>query len=106
VSRTSARFTRLEVRGASAGMTIRLSCKGRGCRFTKRTVKAARAGTATLTHLVRKARLRKGAVLEVRVTAPGHVGRVTRFSMRRNRLPKRTELCLPPGAGTPAACPA
>jgi len=48
-----------------------------------------------LRRLVRK-RLRAGAVLEVRLTAPGAIGRVIRFRMRDGKLPKRTNLQLAP----------
>lgn len=51
-----------------------------------------------------KRRLRAGAVLEVRLTAKDTTGRVIRFKMRKGRLPKKTTLCLAPGANTPGRC--
>ena len=45
-----------------------------------------------------------GAVLEVRITAAGCVGKVTRFLMRRARVPVKTSLCLAPGDVAPRRC--
>ena len=47
-----------------------------------------------------------GLVIEVSVTRPGYVGKVTRFLIRsRRKAPLRTDLCLPPGARVPGTCP-
>jgi hypothetical protein len=51
-----------------------------------------------------KRRLRAGAVLEVRLTAPETAGRVIRFTMRNGRQPQKTSLCLAPGAKRPGPC--
>ena len=50
-------------------------------------------------------RLRRGAVIEVFVTAPGRIGKYTRFTIRANAAPARRDLCLQPGKSKPAACP-
>jgi hypothetical protein len=50
-------------------------------------------------------RMHPGTRITVQVTKPGFVGRVTTFSMRKGAAPKRADLCLPPGAKTPTACP-
>jgi hypothetical protein len=65
--------------------------------------KADRSGAVNLRKLLKR-RLKAGAVLEVRLTAPNAIGRVIRFRMRKGRLPKRSNLCLPPGAATPGRC--
>jgi hypothetical protein len=44
------------------------------------------------------------AVIEIRVTATGVDGRAVRFKMRKNRFPKRVELCLPQSTGKPTRC--
>ena len=56
---------------------------------------------ATFTPALR--RLRRGAVLEVRLVAAGFLGRVVRFSVARDRVRTAT-LCLAPGPRTPARC--
>ncbi len=48
--------------------------------------------------------LRAGAVIEVRVTMPGRIGRYTRFRIRRKRAPVRMDRCLMPGASRPVRC--
>jgi hypothetical protein len=50
-------------------------------------------------------RLRRGAVIEVFVTAPGRIGKYTRFTIRSNAAPARRDLCLQPGKSKPVACP-
>jgi hypothetical protein len=87
----------------SPGARVELRCKGRGCPFAKRVAKVRRNHSANLRRLIKR-RLRAGAVLEVRLTAPGTIGRVTRFRLRKGHPPKKVNLCLPPGAKTPARC--
>ena len=51
------------------------------------------------------AKLKPGTTLEVRVTAPGMVGKVVRYTFRSKRkLPSSKRRCLPPGATEPVAC--
>jgi hypothetical protein len=38
------------------------------------------------------------------VLEAGHIGRVDVFTVRRGKPPKRRELCMAPGATTPARC--
>ena len=92
----------LALRDARPGTVLRVRCerRGNGCPFTERTVKA----TADVAKLFRGRRLATGAVLELRVTRPGTVGRVFRWEMRRGRRPSATALCLPPGTGRTAPC--
>jgi hypothetical protein len=61
---------KLAISRLPAGGKVKLSCRGTGCRFASRTVKA-HDGRADLTRLVRKLRLGKGARLVVRRIAPG-----------------------------------
>jgi Ca2+-binding RTX toxin-like protein len=89
------RVDRLIVRELQAGGRAELRCSGR-CSFRKKVGKANGNRSVNLRRLIR-GRVRTGATLEVRLTAPGTIGRVVRFKMRRGKLPKRTSLCLPPG---------
>ena len=89
------RVDRLIVRELQAGGRAELRCSGR-CAFRKKVGKANGNRSVNLRRLIR-GRLRTGATLEVRLTAPGTIGRVVRFKMRKAKLPKRTSLCLPPG---------
>ncbi len=101
---------RLLAAEAPSGSRVLLSCRGRSCpRARESRVAPGRAGSARLrlVSFPRFARsLRAGVVLEVRVTRSGRIGKYTRFIVRRNRAPQRTDSCLMPGASTPKACPA
>ena len=58
-----------------------------------------------MTKLFRHA-FRKGAVLEVWLTAPNWIGKVVRFEIERGRshTPRGRTLCLQPGAAKPGKC--
>jgi hypothetical protein len=102
VTARSTRVVALAIRGAPAGATVRVTCTGRGCPF-KRKIRTAANGRATLTPLFRRSSLRPGAVIEVRITAPGYIGKVVRYTIRRRKLPASRTLCLPPGGSRPRA---
>ncbi|MEZ0292572.1 MAG: hypothetical protein ACAH82_08515, partial [Solirubrobacteraceae bacterium] len=61
-------------------------------------------GGARLTGRFAGRRLRTGTVVELRITAPGRIGRVERLVVRRRKDPRRTVLCLPPGGAKPQRC--
>jgi len=111
-TRRGARIRLLSVR-ARPGVTVTVTCRGRGCPFSRlsRTVPArTRAGRRPATRLVRIRRLegrllRPGTTLRVFVTSAGAVGKYTRFRIGRSRIPRRTDLCLLPGSGRPLSCP-
>ena len=111
VFRRSTQVTKLRVTRAKPGMTVRVRCspaKRKGCpkplRGNGRTFKIQKAGAKDLTKHVRKARLKPGAVLEVRILEPGAIGRLDRFTMRKAKEPARTRRCIPFGSRTPARC--
>ena len=62
-----------------------------------------RGRTLDLRKALKGTRLRKGTVLELRITRAGAVSSVVRFTGRRRGIPARRDLCLPPG-GKPGAC--
>ena len=69
---STGRFTALTLRSVPAGATVRVTCKGKGCR-KKKIVKKVRKATSRykLAKLMRRNnRLRPRALVEVRVTAP------------------------------------
>ena len=106
------RFTqvkRFRVLNAKAGMTVRVSCRGKGCpRKTLRrpkTIKVRKAGRHNLLSLFKGARLRAGAKVEVRIIEPGAIGKVNGFTFRRNAGPRRTSGCIAVGKTAPGRCP-
>jgi len=98
---------KLAARDVPAGSTVTVTCASKklGCRFTSKTTSVKVATTIQVTKLVgralTKAKLRKGAKIEVRVTSPGRIGSFTRFTFRKGKAPTRATLCLPPGAAKP-----
>jgi hypothetical protein len=101
-------ITRLDVVRVRRGMRVRVSCRGRGCPRVLRRAKALRVkrrGRMRLACFLARARLRPGAVVEVRVQQRGFIGRVDRLVVGRNAKVKRTTRCLPPGAKRPKRCP-
>jgi hypothetical protein len=41
----------------------------------------------------------------VRITRPGTIGIVVRYTVRKGRAPARSDLCISPGAKRPGRCP-
>jgi hypothetical protein len=104
VSRRSTRLLRLQVRGAPAGATAEVGCLVHRCRLRAQSATADARGFASLTGLFRRRTLRRGTVLEVRITAPDLIGKVVRYRVRRGHIPKGRVLCLPPQASGPQRC--
>ncbi|WP_028063915.1 PKD domain-containing protein [Solirubrobacter soli] len=100
---------RLRVDAVPVGATAQLRCAGHGCPFRRMSSSRVRDRAIVLFKdlVLRKAvavkhrRLRPGQRLELRITAPGHVGEVVRYRLRRGKVPVTSVLCLPPGAATP-----
>jgi hypothetical protein len=94
----------LTVKDIPADGRVVILCSGKGCGFDRRTV-APKGGAAKLAKLFRGRKLKRGAVVEIRVTAPGMTGKVVRYAVRTGRkLPASATLCLPSGASKPGAC--
>ena len=102
------RFTRITIQRAVAGSRVELRCRGRGCFRPARKVirvRKSRKLQSLLTPAIRRARLKRGAVLEIRITKSGHVGFVRRVTVRgQDQSPKLDDLCLPVGKVTPKRC--
>jgi hypothetical protein len=96
---------------APVGATVNVTCRGSGCPARSQRVVAtagrSRVGAGTVVLVLRRFErsLRAGAVMEIRVSKPGRIGKYTRFAVRRGRLPVRTDMCLGPTASKPIACP-
>jgi Ca2+-binding RTX toxin-like protein len=76
-----------------ASATVELRCRGRGCpKARKRRVGSSRQ--VNFTSMLRGRRLRVGATLDVRITAPGATGKVIRFKITRSRIPRGRVLCI------------
>jgi hypothetical protein len=90
----------LSIKNVPTRALVSATCAGAGCRGLSR---ALRRGGSRVTKLVAGRRIGAGAVLEIRITQPGAIGKRVRFTFRRNRPPLRTDGCLSP-AGKPGPC--
>jgi hypothetical protein len=97
------KLTRLRVTGVPAGAKVQVRCHGRGCPFGKRRFRVRR-GRADATRRFKRAKLRHGVRIQVRVTKPGMIGKVVVYRVPRHGLPHGRVRCLAPGAKKPAAC--
>jgi hypothetical protein len=105
--RRVATFTRLSVIRPPEGALVVLRCRGTGCRFAGLRRKAD-PGTSKLAfgRDLRKTKLRRGAVLELRITHAGMRGKVVRLKVGRRGSVTATTLCLKPGGQRPTSCSA
>ena len=96
---------------APVGARVTVTCHGRGCptRSEGHLAAASRrepdAATVTLAFRAFERSLRAGLTLRILVTKPGEIGKYTRFTIRRDKLPARVDSCLLPGDLNPIACP-
>ncbi|MET0782180.1 MAG: hypothetical protein ABWZ16_11755, partial [Microbacterium sp.] len=97
-------LVRLVVKDLPAAARIALRCRGAGCPFQRRVVRPRRGRRAVLTGRFRGARLTPGSVVEIRITAPDAIGKVSRFTIRSNAVPTLADRCLPPGRKRPVKC--
>jgi len=97
---------------APAGAKVAISCKGRGCKTKSETRVASassksnsRSGAITLAFPRFQRRLGAGAMLQIRITKSGQIGKFTSFKIRRRKLPVRVDACLRPPSASPSPCP-
>ncbi len=109
-SHGSVRLTLLSVQ-APAGTFVRVSCSGHGCPAKTQTRTARKPGghakpaVAGLTFPGFERRLPAGVTLQIRIYAPGLVGKFTSFQVRRGKLPKRADACVEAMSAAPVECP-
>jgi hypothetical protein len=97
------RIVTLTARGVPRGARVEVRCRGRSCPFKKPKRVARRSATVRLARVFRDRWLTSGTRIEIRVTKPSAIGSVTRFAIRKfPKLPKKSSLCLRPGAKTPS----
>jgi hypothetical protein len=99
------KFAKLTLAPVKAGDTVVLKCKGRGCKFKKKTfnVKATKARLSLLKPL-KKSKLRKGAAVTMRMTRAATYGSYARWKIGATSS-KFKSLCLRPGNTKPVKCP-
>lgn len=101
-------FTALTVKPVRKGDRIRLTCnsKRRGCPLSSKKIRVKKnAGKRSLLKYLDNAKLRKGVVVQLRVTHAGTVGRVSTWRMRGSKPPKSVARCVAPGKKKLSRCP-
>jgi hypothetical protein len=95
---------------APVGARVSVICAGRGCRARaqSRIATASRRNRHARSVVLAFARFersfRAGVTLEVRVSAPGLIGKFTSFAIHRRSLPTRSDECLSALDPTPIPC--
>ena len=84
-----------------AGAEAELRCKGRRCPLRRtRIFTPSRRGAIDVVRPLEidQRRFRAGQRLDLRISAPGHVGQVLRFNLKRGKQPKALQRCTPVGS--------
>ena len=92
---------------------VTVTCRGRGCKpkfesriATSSSKNKSNGGAVMLSFRRFQRALRGGAILQIRVSKAGEIGKYTSFTIRRNKLPVRVDACLRPTSPKPIACQA
>ena len=95
---------------APVGATVTVRCRLLRCglhaqrQLARASRRHKRSSVVLAFHRFERA-LRAGVVLEVRVFKAGRIGKYTRFSIRKHRLPTRLDECLASTNPKPIGCP-
>lgn len=94
---------KLSIAGIPPRAAVTVLCQGGGCPFRKHLFRSHR-GRLALTLAFAQAKLQPRSIVTIEVTAPGHVGYVVIYTVRKASIPSTQTLCLDPGAGAPQPC--
>ena len=97
----------LKVQQLPAGARITVRCRGPGCpiKSVRRVATPNKRGVAPIEFRRLEHTLRFGVTVEILISKPGEIGKYTRFTVRRGRLPERVDMCLDPARPRPLVCP-
>jgi hypothetical protein len=98
--RSSPKVTLLRVQDAPPGAQVDVLCRGKHCPFKQRVRTIDAKGQVSLTKLFRK-RLSPGITLDIIVSRPNTIAKVSRYVIRRGAIPGQRSMCLPLGATKP-----
>jgi hypothetical protein len=92
----------LDVPDVLAIAAITVKCVGRGCPASRTVTRHGHA--VDFTGLFKGHALLPGDTVQLRITAPGTVGRVVTYTIRAGESPSEAVRCVPPGARKPMLC--
>jgi hypothetical protein len=106
-TRSGIRLRLLRVQQTPGGAKVLIRCRGRGCpiKSQRRFAVASPRGVGPVDFRTFERVLRAGVTLEILISKPGSIGKYTRFTVRRHRLPIRVDSCLDPLGVSPQVCP-
>jgi hypothetical protein len=85
----------LQLTGLTAPKTTAtVTCKGRGCPFTTRRATAGSSHAVDVRKLLKKAPLKAGQTLTIRISAPGYRAATATFTIRRGKRPSGGTLAV------------
>jgi hypothetical protein len=99
--RASPKVHLLRVQDAPPGAQVDVLCKGRRCPFKQRIRTVSGKGQVSLTKLFKRRHLKPGITLDVVVSMPNTIAKVSRYVIRRGKIPSQRSMCLPLGASKP-----
>jgi hypothetical protein len=87
----------------ASGMVVRLTCKGRGCPFSRQAIAVHQEepGGLTIGKKLAGDVLFPGATVTLLISRPEYIGEVVRFTARKHGKMRIEELCMPVGTTTP-----
>ena len=82
---------------APVGASVAVTCSGKGCPLKSQTTvvkKAKASGSPTLALTRFERSLAPGVVMRIRISKTGQIGKYTSFTIRRGKLPVRSDECV------------
>jgi hypothetical protein len=98
--RSSPRVDLMRVLDAPAGARVDVLCSGRRCPFKQRVKTTDANGEVSLTKLFKR-RLRSGITLDVMISMPNTIAKVSRYVVKRGQIPSSRSMCVPLNTTTP-----
>ena len=95
------KLERMRITQLPAGAEAELRCKGRRCPLRRtRIFTPSRRGAINIVKPldIDQRRFRAGQRVDLRISAPGHVGQVLRFNLKRGKQPTALQRCMPVGS--------
>jgi hypothetical protein len=99
--RSNPRLKLLRVQDAPAGAQVDVLCTGKRCPFKQRRRTTDANGEVSLTSLFKRRSLRAGITIDVIVSRPNTIAKVSRYVIRRGVIPSQRSMCLPLDSTTP-----
>jgi hypothetical protein len=99
--RTYTQVTALRADRLVKGITVQITCNGRGCPFSRRSVAAKTSTSINLLPAFHKRHLRVGSQITLRIMRPNWIGKYYSFTVRAGRGPLISLSCLGIGRSRP-----